>query len=56
MSDLPGIVVNGVSGRMGQMLVRRISADLFYKVAYSLVFLLALKLVWDGSAGLLAGG
>ncbi|NOZ33541.1 MAG: sulfite exporter TauE/SafE family protein [Alphaproteobacteria bacterium] len=41
---------------LGVYLVRRISADLFYKVAYSLVFLLALKLVWDGSAGLLAGG
>ena len=25
MSDLPGIVVTGVSGRMGQMLVRTIA-------------------------------
>ncbi|MFC3703789.1 sulfite exporter TauE/SafE family protein [Devosia honganensis] len=40
---------------IGVFLVRRISAELFYRIAYWLVFLLALKLVWDGVNGILAG-
>ncbi|WIY52300.1 sulfite exporter TauE/SafE family protein [Devosia sp. YIM 151766] len=40
---------------LGVYLVRRISARLFYQVAYWLVFLLALKLVWDGISGIVAG-
>jgi len=39
---------------VGIYLVRRISAKLFYRIAYWLVFLLALKLIWDGVQGLLA--
>ncbi len=39
----------------GVWLVRRISARHFYLIAYWLVFLLALKLVWDGTTGLMAG-
>jgi uncharacterized protein len=43
----------GVVGVLaGVYLVRRISAKYFYRLAYWLVFLLALKLVWDGAAGL----
>ena len=39
----------GVAGVLiGIWLVRRISMVLFYRIAYWLVFLLALKLVWDG--------
>lgn len=40
---------------LGVWLVRRISAKLFYQVAYWLVFLLALKLIWDGASALMAG-
>ncbi|MBJ3786809.1 sulfite exporter TauE/SafE family protein [Devosia sediminis] len=40
---------------IGVYLVRRIDAKLFYRIAYWLVFLLALKLVWDGVAGIMAG-
>ncbi|GAB5427603.1 MAG: sulfite exporter TauE/SafE family protein [Devosia indica] len=40
---------------IGIYLVRRIDAKLFYRIAYWLVFLLALKLVWDGASGLMAG-
>lgn len=46
----------GVIGVLvGVYLVRRISAKLFYQIAYWLVFLLALKLVWDGMTGIMAG-
>lgn len=38
---------------LGIYLVRRISVKLFYLIAYWLVFLLALKLVWDGATGLM---
>lgn len=38
----------------GVWLVRRISVRHFYTIAYWLVFLLGLKLVWDGVTGLLA--
>ncbi len=34
---------------LGVYLVRRISTDLFYKMAYILAFMLALKLVYDGA-------
>jgi len=39
----------------GIFLVRRISMKLFYRIAYWLVFLLALKLVWDGVRGVFLG-
>jgi uncharacterized membrane protein YfcA len=43
----------GVVGVLaGVWLVRRISAKYFYRIAYWLVFVLALKLVWDGATGL----
>jgi uncharacterized membrane protein YfcA len=46
----------GVVGVLvGIFLVRRISMTLFYRVAYWLVFLLALKLVWDGGRGVFWG-
>jgi uncharacterized membrane protein YfcA len=45
----------GVIGVLvGVWLVRRVSAKFFYQIAYGLVFLLALKLIWDGATGLLA--
>ncbi len=40
---------------IGVYLVRRIDARLFYRIAYWLVFLLALQLIWEGSNRLLAG-
>lgn len=40
---------------LGVYLVRRIDARLFYRIAYWLVFLLALQLIWDGASRLLAG-
>jgi uncharacterized protein len=39
---------------IGIWLVRRIDARLFYRLAYGLVFVLALKLTWDGATALLA--
>ena len=39
---------------LGVWLVRRISTEWFYKVMYALLFVVALKLTWDGVAGLLA--
>jgi uncharacterized protein len=39
---------------LGIFLVRRISVELFYKLAYVLVFLLSLKLIYDGVTGLMA--
>lgn len=39
---------------LGLILVRRIPAVWFYKAAYVLIFLLGLKLVWDGASGLLS--
>jgi uncharacterized protein len=42
----------GIAGVLiGIYLVRRISAKYFYRIAYWLVFLLALKLIWDGARG-----
>jgi hypothetical protein len=37
---------------IGIFLIRRISADLFYKIAYILIFLLSLKLIYDGIVGI----
>lgn len=46
----------GMIGMMtGVWLVRRISADLFYRIAYVLVFLVALKLIWDGVGNMVLG-
>jgi uncharacterized membrane protein YfcA len=46
----------GVAGVfLGVYLVRRIDARLFYRIAYWLVFLLALQLIWEGSNRLMAG-
>ena len=46
----------GIAGVFaGIFLVRRISMQLFYRIAYWLVFLLALKLVWDGARGVFLG-
>ena len=46
----------GVAGVfLGVYLVRRIDARLFYRIAYWLVFLLALQLIWEGSSRLMAG-
>jgi uncharacterized membrane protein YfcA len=36
---------------IGVYLVRRISQDLFYRIAYVLIFILSLKLIYDGVAG-----
>jgi hypothetical protein len=46
----------GIAGVfLGIFLVRRISMKWFYRIAYWLVFLLALKLVWDGARGVFWG-
>ena len=39
----------------GVWLVRRISMKWFYRIAYWLVFLLSLKLIWDGARGVFWG-
>jgi len=42
----------GIAGVLiGVELVRRVSAEFFYRIAYGLVFLLALNLIWDGARG-----
>jgi uncharacterized membrane protein YfcA len=41
---------------VGVALVRRISTTLFYYVAYAMVFVLGLKLVYDGVVGILTTG
>ncbi len=40
---------------LGVYLVRRIDARLFYRIAYWLVFLLALQLIWEGTHRVMAG-
>jgi uncharacterized membrane protein YfcA len=46
----------GIFGVLGGIfLVRRISVKWFYRIAYWLVFLLSLKLIWDGARGLFWG-
>lgn len=37
---------------LGVWLVRRISTEWFYRVMYALLFVVALKLTWDGATGL----
>jgi uncharacterized membrane protein YfcA len=51
---LTPLAVGGVL--LGVFLVRRISVKLFYQLAYWLVFLLALKLVYDGAMGVFFTG
>jgi uncharacterized membrane protein YfcA len=51
---LTPIAIGGVV--IGVFLVRRISVKLFYRIAYWLVFLLALKLVYDGVQGVFFTG
>lgn len=41
---------------LGVFLVRRISVKLFYRLAYWLVFVLALKLIYDGALGTFFNG
>jgi uncharacterized protein len=36
----------------GVWLVKRVSTELFYRISYQLLFVVALKLVWDGLVGL----
>ncbi len=50
-ATLAPVAVGGVL--LGIFLVRRISIAFFYKLAYVLVFLLGLKLIYDGVAGLM---
>jgi uncharacterized membrane protein YfcA len=46
----------GIGGVLaGVWLVRRISMVWFYRIAYWLVFLLSLKLIWDGARGVFWG-
>ncbi|QQR39589.1 sulfite exporter TauE/SafE family protein [Devosia rhizoryzae] len=40
---------------VGVYLVRRIDARLFYRIAYWLVFSLALQLIWEGGSRVIAG-
>ncbi|HEY8595506.1 MAG TPA: sulfite exporter TauE/SafE family protein [Devosiaceae bacterium] len=47
---LAPVAVAGMA--LGIYLVRRISIQLFYRLAYGLVFLLALKLIYDGVTGI----
>jgi hypothetical protein len=39
----------------GVWLVKRVSTELFYRIMYAILFVVALKLVWDGFAGLGGG-
>jgi uncharacterized membrane protein YfcA len=41
---------------VGVYLVRRISVKRFYQIAYVLVAVIALKLVWDGAVGVFFTG
>ena len=51
-----GLIPVGIIGVLaGVWLVRRISMVWFYRIAYWLVFLLALKLIWDGARGVFWG-
>ena len=51
---LAPVAIGGIL--LGVFLVRRISVKLFYQLAYWLVFLLALKLVYDGAVGVFFAG
>ena len=37
----------------GARLVRIVSFETFYRISYAALFLIALKLLWDGAASLL---
>lgn len=51
------LVPVGIAGMLiGIWAVRRIDAKLFYRLAYGLVFLLGLKLCYDGVAGMFFAG
>jgi hypothetical protein len=41
---------------LGLWLARRTPTELFYKIAYLLMFLISVALIWQGAAALLAGG
>jgi uncharacterized membrane protein YfcA len=41
---------------LGVFLIRRISVQFFYNIAYGLVFVLALKMLYDGFTGVFLGG
>ncbi len=53
--ELAAVLVPVAIGGMllGIYLVRRVSVEFFYKLAYVLVFLLSLKLMYDGATGLM---
>ena len=55
--ELAAVLVPVAIGGMllGIYLVRRVSVAFFYKLAYVLVFLLSLKLMYDGATGLMSG-
>jgi uncharacterized membrane protein YfcA len=40
---------------LGLWLARRTPTELFYKIAYLLMFLISLGLIWQGAAEILAG-
>jgi uncharacterized protein len=42
-----------VSTWLGAWLVRRIDVETFYRISYAALFVISLKLVWDGAASLL---
>lgn len=48
------VAIGGVL--LGVYLVRRISMDWFYQLAYVLIFLLSLKLIYDGAIGVFFAG
>jgi uncharacterized membrane protein YfcA len=54
--DLPLAPVAILGILLGVFLVRRISVKLFYTLAYWLVFLLALKLIYDGASEVFFSG
>jgi uncharacterized membrane protein YfcA len=50
---LAPVAIGGVL--LGVFLVRRISMSYFYRIAYALIFVLALKLIWDSGNALFLG-
>jgi uncharacterized membrane protein YfcA len=44
-----------VANFLGLWLARRTPTELFYKIAYLLMFLISLGLIWQGAAEILAG-
>jgi len=41
-----------LSVSIGAAIIKRMSAEVFYPFSYSMIFLVGLKLVWDGLVGL----